>query len=220
MGTLNIAVNPIGSSGYAHAFVEVVTGGPHSGVSSITQVHGEAWGGAVFGGGLSATTDLIPIHVEYRIPNTNTTERVSSFTVASGVPDRVLLTLLDEVKQDAVAHFYNAQYESPELATSKTGPTGLGMSVSHGGISYTIMPDVATFKFGVPLDDKYWHVQNSNTVAHWIAAEMLKRLADLGYDVGPLPSHAKLGRGLDLPGWLNDASDLKLIFFHELLRGD
>ena len=47
MGNFNIGVNSVGSSGYAHAFVEIVAGGPHSSGPSLTQqVHGEPIGGA------------------------------------------------------------------------------------------------------------------------------------------------------------------------------
>lgn len=112
MGILNIGVNPILGDGYAHAFLEIILGGPHSSApGAILQVHGEPMGGSYWGTAWSYLGDGTGINVENRIPVPRTVERISSHTLASGVPDRVLSSLLEDVRLEALRKFQNAQYE-------------------------------------------------------------------------------------------------------------
>ena len=209
MGILNIGANPLLGESYAHAFVEIILGGPHTSAPTvIRQVHGEPMGGSIWGGAGSYFGDSTGINVERRTPHGETVQRISSHTLASGVPDQVLSNLLNEVQDAALRKFQNAQYEIPTL--HEAVPTGLpALTASGGGLTIVIIPNTF-FLPGTNPDQRYWDIQNSNTVARWIATEMLNRLQQLGYDVGDLPSEPDLGKGVDLPGWYNDASDLRM----------
>lgn len=138
MGTLNIGANAL-PGGFAHAFVEISLGGPRQGASDILQLHGEPLGGAVEGGLGAPFSDSVPISIVIRVPERDTPERISSYTLASGIPDSVLVSVFSGVQSDAAAKFRGAEYEIPTLLDSFS----LGIPVisfGRGALSVQVLP--------------------------------------------------------------------------------
>lgn len=191
MGRVSIAVNSVGDE-FAHAFIEVETGHRRTGLE-IRQIHGEPLGNAFPGGVCSYLGDSTPIHVETRgLPDAGGPD--NSITLARNIPDSVLNEVYEDVLADAQAHFGNAQYEVPRLADQIT-------IVEIAGWAFRM--DIP----GTNVDQGYWEVQNSNTVARWVGEEFVTRLRALGYVVNDLPAPGALARGRNLPGWFADTSN-------------
>lgn len=178
MGTVTIGVNSV-SGGFGHAYVDVRL---ENGLS--LQIHGEPLGNAVFGGILSAFTDFNPINVEFR-QGDGKVEPVSSYVLASDVPDSVLSQFYADVLEDAQAHFSGAQYEIPSL--------------NMGNLTFN-------------PDNGYWKIQNSNSVANWVSSEFASRLQALGYQVSVILDPLSLSPNHPLAGWHADTANLRATF--------
>ena len=195
-GDVIIGVNEIdlrlGSDSFAHAFLRIAPSG-----GAGRDIHGEPIGGASWGGPMSLLDDRTGINVEER--SADDSSPYNTITLGRNIPDDVLTKTFNAILADAQRHFANAQYEFPKQAfplDQKYIPTGVNWP---GFPKYMVTPPewVVTNP-----DNAYWDVQNSNSVAFWVAQQFIDRLRAQGYDMNDLPSARELGGDRDLVGWM------------------
>lgn len=190
MGELRIGVNTLMPDwffnlGTGHAFVQASFG------ELDLQIHGAPVGGAFPGGAMASIFDNTMINVEQRSPEG---QPYNTVLLASDIPDDVLRGLYTDVLRDAQTHFSSAQYEPPQAVTGfRFGiPTQellqrMGLTVNVGGrpinlvdLPHVMEGEVSPYVPFVGFDGGPDGIQNSNTVARWVATQFIVRLRELG----------------------------------------